>query len=188
MKCIRLQNRVIHIYTALTKRCVGRFFSSADRMGNRLTDSFRLSSVTCHARSVRCCQLQAKSAFHKADQNWHASAAAARRSSTQLSTGLTHLRFEGTIAAANRPTRFRNSTVLRASQQQNASTLLRSFTHEGHRVEDGSSRDAVQFQIHKIAGDGSCLFRALAQGSHLVSTGMATRAFCHVESHVWPVA
>ena len=44
----------------------------------------------------------------------------------------------------------------------------------------GSSSDAegapVQFEIHRIAGDGSCLFRAVAQGTHHVSTGEAPLA------------
>ncbi|BDA45848.1 probable OVARIAN TUMOR DOMAIN-containing deubiquitinating enzyme 4 [Coccomyxa sp. Obi] len=35
----------------------------------------------------------------------------------------------------------------------------------------GSDGAPVQFEIHKIAGDGSCLFRAIAQGAHHVSTG-----------------
>lgn len=30
----------------------------------------------------------------------------------------------------------------------------------------------VQFEIHRIAGDGSCLFRAVAQGAHHTSTGV----------------
>ena len=35
----------------------------------------------------------------------------------------------------------------------------------------------VQFEIHRIAGDGSCLFRAIAQGAHHVSTGPGPAAF-----------
>lgn len=47
---------------------------------------------------------------------------------------------------------------------------------------DGSSSDAegapVQFEIHRIAGDGSCLFRAVAQGTHHVSTGELAHIAC----------
>lgn len=37
----------------------------------------------------------------------------------------------------------------------------------------GASKDhsAVQFEICRIPGDGSCLFRALAQGLHQLETG-----------------
>ena len=36
-----------------------------------------------------------------------------------------------------------------------------------------SSSAPVQFEIHRITGDGSCLFRAVAQGAHQISTGSA---------------
>lgn len=41
--------------------------------------------------------------------------------------------------------------------------------------EAGRERSAVQFQICRIPGDGSCLFRALAQGVHQLETGKSLK-------------
>lgn len=46
----------------------------------------------------------------------------------------------------------------------------------GSHGSSGSDGDPVQFEIHRIAGDGSCLFRAIAQGAHHVSTGTGPAA------------
>lgn len=44
----------------------------------------------------------------------------------------------------------------------------KSIGSQGLSASDGAP---VQFEIYRIAGDGSCLFRAIAQGAHHVSTG-----------------
>ncbi|KAK9904217.1 hypothetical protein WJX75_007060 [Coccomyxa subellipsoidea] len=41
----------------------------------------------------------------------------------------------------------------------------------GDTSSSGVGGAPVQFEIHRIAGDGSCLFRAVAQGAHHTSTG-----------------
>ena len=43
--------------------------------------------------------------------------------------------------------------------------------------------DAVKFEIQRVPGDGSCLFRALAAGVHHVSSGGALLHACGAELH-----
>jgi len=61
----------------------------------------------------------------------------------------------------------------------------------GIKIDSSSSRgmssstteqSAVQFEICKIPGDGSCLFRALAQGNNQLGTGGTSHAQCLSES------
>ena len=74
--------------------------------------------------------------------------------------------------------RTRKANTIRAKAADFASGTDRrsSITSSsGSTSEAGREDSAVQFQICRIPGDGSCLFRALAQGVHQVETGKSLK-------------
>ena len=75
---------------------------------------------------------------------------------------------------------------LRAAPQCTASPSAQQQSASGQSGVPASGKaEAVSFEIQRIPGDGSCLFRALAAGQHLAETGnflrhSTARLFDHI--------